>query len=166
MKDFVEPATFQEAEERMRRLYEDAALIEAQLGNKFKLDENGEKLSTREYYQWREKAKFAWSAKRAEYKALKEWIAEKGKELTQKTKEQNHYLYARRSDLLRNANQIIQSALRWGYEPNAEEQGIIDAIRIELQNRRLTSGSTLTGGGSPVEGDADKLSSAVTPAGR
>jgi len=32
--------------------------------------------------------------------------------------------------------------------------------------RRLTGGSTLTGGISPVEGDADNPSSAVTPAGR
>lgn len=90
---------------------------------------------------------------------------------------------ARRADLIRDAlsgrdrqdtNQPPQPFVLFGQPidvANIDEVLVAAATWGEMQSfllrpSGLTGGSTLTGGSSPVEGDADNQSSAVTPAGR
>jgi hypothetical protein len=71
---FIEPQSLAEAEERLLDIKENMRLIEAQLADRNRLTENGQRMTEREYHEWRSRAVFAKAAKTSEVARLKAWM--------------------------------------------------------------------------------------------
>lgn len=73
-KEFVEPTTIAEAQERLDTLSVETAQIQLQVGNDNVADINGNRIPYDDWYDWRRRALYALEAKRADMRRLKRWI--------------------------------------------------------------------------------------------
>lgn len=72
-KDFVQPTTRAEAEERRRASIERVQDIQTQLGNRNR-EVDGVRLNDRDYWAWRAKATFALKCENVELRNLNAWL--------------------------------------------------------------------------------------------
>lgn len=72
--EFTLPTTLEEAEPRRQQLTLDVQSIQAQLGDKQRTDENGRRLSSREYWAWKKRATHALNQRLDELRVVKQWI--------------------------------------------------------------------------------------------
>lgn len=73
----VEPTDLESAEEMRKQLTLDVQTIQTQLGDKQRTDDNGDRLSAREYWTWKKKAQHALNQKLNELRSVKQWIQER-----------------------------------------------------------------------------------------
>lgn len=71
-----------EAEALRQQLTLDVQSIQAQLGDKQRTDEAGNRLDSREYWAWKKRASHALTLKLNELRAVKAWIREHRKEIS------------------------------------------------------------------------------------
>lgn len=72
---FKTPESIEEARQRRTSLTIDSLSIEAQLGDKSpKMADDGHRMNIMEYHDWRRKASYALTIKRAEMIFLRDWI--------------------------------------------------------------------------------------------
>jgi hypothetical protein len=75
--DTPTPKTLEEAEQTRQELTLDVQSIQAQLGDRQRTDDDGNRLSTAEYWQWKKKAQHALNQKLGELRGVKKWMREK-----------------------------------------------------------------------------------------
>lgn len=71
---FIEPTSLDEAEKLKAGLTSDVQTIQAQLGDKQRVDDDGRRLSAREYWTWKKRAQHALNQKLEDLRAVKLWI--------------------------------------------------------------------------------------------
>jgi DNA-binding transcriptional MerR regulator len=76
-EEFDPPSCLSEAEARRKQLTLDVQSIQAQLGDKQRTDENGRRLSSKEYWSWKKRATHALNQKLDSLRSIKQWIHEK-----------------------------------------------------------------------------------------
>lgn len=69
-----------QAEALYAALSDDCVMIQAQLSDRDHRNEDGERLSDKEYHQWRSRATWALAKKRVQMGKLKRWISERKQE--------------------------------------------------------------------------------------
>ena len=69
------PASVEEAEALKARLIDETTAIQAQLGERNKLNATGQRYRPEEYWAWRSKAVAALNAKRRELRQVKAWLS-------------------------------------------------------------------------------------------
>jgi len=73
----IVPADEQECRDRMDVLRSEMRSIEIQLGDRNRFDpETQERMVSKKYWEWRQKAKFALTCKQEEFRLLKNWLNE------------------------------------------------------------------------------------------
>lgn len=70
------PSSLTEAEEQRQRITLEIQGIQAQLGDKQRTDETGNRLEASEYWAWKKRAQHALNQKLDELRTLKAWIKE------------------------------------------------------------------------------------------
>jgi hypothetical protein len=70
------PTTLEEAEQLRQELTLDVQSIQAQLGDRQRTDDDGNRLSTADYWQWKKKAQHALNQKLGHLREVKAWIRE------------------------------------------------------------------------------------------
>jgi hypothetical protein len=80
--EFALPTSLDEAEERRAQLTLDVQSIQAQLGDKQRTDENGKRLTSKEYWAWKKRAQHALNQRLNELRAVKQWIRDKKRGLS------------------------------------------------------------------------------------
>jgi Arc/MetJ-type ribon-helix-helix transcriptional regulator len=78
---FAAPRTIREAKDRMKILYRDIRNIEKQLGDGIRYDRSGQPVASDEYRNWSSRIRASLVYKQVEYAELKDWIAERRREL-------------------------------------------------------------------------------------
>ena len=68
------PKDLAEAEQLRQELTLDIQRIQAQLGDRQRTDEQGRRLSTKEYWAWKKRAQYVLNEKLVELRSLKAWI--------------------------------------------------------------------------------------------
>ena len=68
------PKTLEEAESIRQELTLDVQSIQAQLGDRQRTDDDGNRLSTADYWQWKKKAQHALNQKLVDLRGVKTWI--------------------------------------------------------------------------------------------
>lgn len=76
------PENLEEAEEQRAQLTLDVQSIQAQLGDKQRTDENGKRLTSREYWAWKKRAQHALNQRLNDLRAVKQWIRERKRGLS------------------------------------------------------------------------------------
>ena len=76
-KEFQEPISLEEGEARRIQLTQDVEGIEAQLGDRNRTDETGNRMSSAQYWAWRKKAQHSLRQKLGELRVLKSWLRTK-----------------------------------------------------------------------------------------
>lgn len=129
-RDWQEPASIDEAEERYLRTVEETQKIDAQLSQKNRSDEFGQRLVGNEYHQWRARAVFARQKLTAEARLLKAWV-----------KRKRHEASALRAGvlapddpkaLLLAARDLIKKLADEGVDIDADEWALIETIERYL----------------------------------
>lgn len=73
----IVPTDEQECRDRMDVLRSEMRSIEIQLGDRNRVDpETQERMVSKKYWEWRQKAKFALTCKQEEFRLLKNWLNE------------------------------------------------------------------------------------------
>ena len=80
MKTFDEPKSHEECDSRISELRLEVESIRNQLGSKSRRGADGERLSTKDFFQWRDKALGAKAAKSSEIRFLQDWKESQNKE--------------------------------------------------------------------------------------
>jgi hypothetical protein len=81
-EEYTAPESLHEAEERRSQLTLDVQNIQAQLGDKQRADENGNRLASNEYWAWKKKAQRVLNQRLVELRMIKEWIRKTKKRLS------------------------------------------------------------------------------------
>ena len=77
--EFTEPTSVEDCEARQEDLKDDVRTIQAQLSDKDKCDEYGNRMTNTEYWKWKRKATFALSCKHKELSFLKLWLKQENR---------------------------------------------------------------------------------------
>lgn len=77
MRNFDSPESVEDARDRMDKLVADIDIIQVQLQDRNKKNDNGKRMSVGEYREWRGKAMYALSCKINEYRFLRGWERKK-----------------------------------------------------------------------------------------
>lgn len=72
--EFTPPKDLDEALRRREELTDEIQDIQAQLADKNKTDQDGNRLSSKEYWSWRNSAQYALNKKLSEQRKIKRWI--------------------------------------------------------------------------------------------
>ncbi|MBW2691006.1 MAG: hypothetical protein JRE57_00050 [Deltaproteobacteria bacterium] len=72
--EFTAPRTLDEAEVRRQDLTLNVQSIQAQLGDKQRTDDNGRRLTSKEYWAWKKRATHALNQKLDELRLVKQWL--------------------------------------------------------------------------------------------
>jgi hypothetical protein len=127
-----------ELELAMATLQDQIRAIEMQMSDRNKLGADGARLVGAAYWAWRHRARYAWQAKTAEYRALK---LERKRRATQPPRPPVEPPPAAEGDthLLALYSYLHEQARR-GWTPPPDLQGLLDAARAYLRARgRLES---------------------------
>lgn len=73
---FVQPTSLDEAETLRAELTREVQSIQAQLGDKQRVDDDGNRLSPNEYWAWKKRAQHALNQKLEDLRAVKLWVRE------------------------------------------------------------------------------------------
>jgi hypothetical protein len=79
---FEIPKSLDEAETLRAQLTNDVQSIQAQLGDKQRTDEEGRRLTSKEYWAWKKRAQHALNQKLDELRFIKNWIRERRHAMT------------------------------------------------------------------------------------
>lgn len=131
--EFVEPKTFNEAVDRRSRLQADIEALQAELADKNRRDEQGQRLTGEQYADWRAVTIRLLQQKQRELRAVKAWLAAKNGG----TKPSEWSLLARAHHLL---EQLPVPA-----QHSAEVESLLDAIEYVVPGRFLDEVTTRAG---------------------
>ncbi len=82
-EEFAEPQSLDEADRRRKQLTLDVQSIQAQLGDRQRCDDEGKRLSNREYWAWKKRAQHALNQRLNELREIKQWIVGRKKDIAQ-----------------------------------------------------------------------------------
>lgn len=114
--------TIEEAELHRQRLTLEVQTIQAQLGDRRRVDEHGKRLTSNEYWQWKRRATHALNRKLEELRAVKSWIKDNREE----------------DGLVRMIGQlagILDRAVSLGFCPTQEECDVLSGTAVLLSKK-------------------------------
>lgn len=104
--------THEDAERRRQQLTLEIQTIQAQLGDRQRVDESGRRMSSADYWAWKRKAAHALNKKLEDLRAIKAWIRERRDDATV-------------THLIAQLASIIDRAVILGFEPSEEESSAL-----------------------------------------
>jgi hypothetical protein len=127
-EDFDLPDSLESAEIRRKQLTLDVQSIQAQLGDKQRTDEDGNRLSSKEYWAWKKRAQHALNQKLDELRAVKHWIREKKRSLVTPIEDVSGTVTVEEAvGHLRQLHRMLTKLQEEGVEFSADEFTQIDA---------------------------------------
>jgi hypothetical protein len=125
---FTEPTTLAEAESLRAELTGDVQSIQAQLGDKQRIDDEGRRLSSQEYWTWKKRAQHALNQKLEDLRAVKLWMRE--------NRPESAVLSLDAQSHLANLHTIVSTLMGEGVEFEASEKEHIVAAGHYLRSAR------------------------------
>ena len=132
---WIEPRNVEEARRIADEFMTDIQKIQCHLTNKNVTKPDGTRMSEKEYWEWREKAKHALLMRQQKYRRVKTWIREhqnleRATEFTGTIDPRDPR--ALLSNLLRLTRRIVVST---AYQLSDDEQAVLDVVRDYFQDR-------------------------------
>lgn len=130
-KEFREPGSLADGEALRIRLTREIESIQSQLGDRDRTDENGDRLSSSQYWEWRKKAQHSLHLKLTELRGLKQWLRKKRFENSDKFPGNvTPSLFEEAVSLLSEMHQLAKAALQ--RNPDRDVQTKLDATQAFL----------------------------------
>jgi hypothetical protein len=129
---FPEPTSIQEAQARLAAVAVERKELQTQLGNRNRTDPSGRRLSSQEYWTWRQKAAAALAAKEAEQAVLKLWLEQHSVEGTRVPLDAVMTQSQDAVSLLRDALALLESLQEAGVGFKPEEDALVSRIGTYL----------------------------------
>ena len=127
-----EPSTAEEAKDSMETLLAEIDEIKLSLGNRDVNDKAGNRLSSEDYWEWKQRQRMNLSRKTSSYRWLKGWLREHMKLMALRSVGLDDD--ADCGDLLHTLyNFTRESILDNGIEISDDDWNLLDAIRLHLQ---------------------------------
>lgn len=144
-EEYKTPTSLHEAESRRAQLTLDVQNIQAQLGDKQRVDENGQRLTSNEYWAWKKKAQRVLNQRLVELRMTKEWIRKTKKRLSIPVIEVSKETHLEESvGHLRQVHAVLVSLQNEEVEFTEEERIQIDAagyfLRRVIQKQQPNQG--------------------------
>ena len=133
-KSYVPPASLEEGERRRLELVDRLSEVNIQLGDRNKMTIDGRRVTSDEYWGWRQRAVIAKRYAEAELQHLKSWMKEQRRARTADQARSLDIDPTSPESLLLAAANVFQRLRSDGVEVDPEEVAVFDAIKDYLQH--------------------------------